>query len=57
MKRTQAKETIQMNSMTVAPARALNQEKASDLVPAGVVANTPRPWIGNALHDDVDAHR
>ena len=55
--RTHAKEIIHMKSITVAPARALNQEKATDLVPAGIVVNTPRLSIGNALHDNVGACR
>jgi len=38
-----------MNSNTVAPARALNQEKATDQVASAVVANTPNPWTGEGF--------
>lgn len=39
-----------MNSITLAPERAQNQEKSTDLVAAGIVGNTPTLWIGDALH-------
>jgi len=39
-----------MNSITMAPARALDQEQPTDLVAAGVVGNTPTLWIGDDLH-------
>ena len=39
-----------MNSNTVAPARALNQEKATDQVASATVANTPNLWTGAGLH-------
>jgi uncharacterized protein involved in propanediol utilization len=45
-----------MNSNTLAPARALNQEKATNLAVASIVANTPSLSIGDAVHDNVDAH-
>ena len=45
-----------MNSNTVAPARALNQEKATDQVASATVAtvatvaNTPNLWTGEGFH-------
>ena len=39
-----------MNSSTLAPERALKQEEATDLVPAGIVGNTPTLWVGDGLH-------
>jgi S-sulfo-L-cysteine synthase (3-phospho-L-serine-dependent) len=48
--RPHAKENINMNSIMVAPARAPHQRKATDLVAAGIVGNTPTLGIGDALH-------
>ena len=42
-----------MNSNTVAPARALNQEKATDQVASATVttvADTPNLWTGEGFH-------
>ena len=39
-----------MNSNTVAPARALNQEKATDQIASAIVANTPNLWTSTGLH-------
>jgi hypothetical protein len=48
--RTHAKENINMNSIMVAPVCAPHQKKATDLVAAGIVGNTPTLRIGDARH-------